>query len=225
MPTAKKPRKPKRSKSSERWLKEHFSDTYVKQAQQKGYRSRAVFKLMEIQEKDRLIKPGMTIIDLGAAPGGWSEIAKKFIGHTGRIIALDILPMEPIAGVEFIQGDFTSSEVFEELLKKIEKQTVDLVISDMAPNISGVNDIDQPRTMYLAELALEFAQQVLKPRGNFLVKVFQGQGFEVFLKALRQSFQRVVVRKPKASRTRSNEVYLLALGYKGDIIHPFSKGA
>lgn len=209
---------PKRSKSSARWLKEHFSDAFVKQAQQKGYRSRAVFKLMEIQEKDHLIKPGMTIVDLGAAPGGWSEIARKHLGQKGRIIALDILPMEPLAGVEFIQGDFTSKEILQQLLRQLGEQPVDLVISDMAPNISGVSDIDQPRIMYLAELALEFAQQVLKPKGNFLVKVFQGEGFEPFLKTLRQHFQKVVVRKPKASRARSNEVYLLALGYKGDII-------
>lgn len=212
-----KSKKSRRSKSSNRWLEEHFSDTYVKQAQQKGYRSRSVFKLLEIQEKDHLIKPGMLIVDLGAAPGGWSEIAKKWLGDKGKLIALDILPMEPIAGVEIIQGDFTSEAVFQQLLDTLEKRPVDLVISDMAPNISGVNEIDQPRAMYLVELALDFAQQVLKPGGNFLVKVFQGEGFDSLIKSLRQSFQKVVTRKPKASRPRSNEVYLLAQGFKGII--------
>lgn len=202
-----------RSKSSKRWLKEHFSDAYVKRAQQEGYRSRAVFKLSEIQEKDHLIKPGMTIVDLGAAPGGWSQIVKEIVGDKGKVIALDILPMEAVPGVEFIQGDFTDTSVFELLLTHVDKGEVDLVISDMAPNISGMKAVDQPRAMYLSELALEFALEVLKPGGDFLVKVFQGEGFDTYLKTLRQQFKRVAVRKPKASRARSNEVYLLARGF------------
>jgi 23S rRNA (uridine2552-2'-O)-methyltransferase len=203
-----------KSKSSKRWLKEHFSDRYVKLAQKKGYRSRAVFKLLEIQQRDHLIKPGMVIVDLGAAPGGWSQIAKELVGEKGRIIALDILPMEAVPGVEFIQGDFTEPEVFDQLLAYIDKNLVDLVISDMAPNISGLSDIDQPRAMYLVELAWDLVKKILKPRGAFLVKIFQGEGFEAFLKELRTHFETVHVRKPQASRARSNEVYLLAKGFK-----------
>ncbi len=203
-----------RSKSSARWLKEHFSDPFVKRAQKEGYRSRAVFKLMEIQERDHFIKPGMTVVDLGAAPGGWSQILKQWVGRKGRIVALDILPMEPLPQVEFIQGDFTAPEILESLLKTLNNVPVDIVISDMAPNLSGTDAIDQPRSMYLAELALEFAQQVLRPGGDFLTKVFQGAGFEAYLKSLRAHFAKVVTRKPKASRARSNEVYLLARGFK-----------
>ena len=204
-----------RSKSSGRWLKEHFSDPYVKQAQQKGYRSRAIFKLLEFQQRDKLFKPGMVVIDLGAAPGGWSQLAAEIVGESGRVIALDILPMDPIAGVECIQGDFQHAEVVTQLLQTLEKQRVDLVISDMAPNMSGVGVVDQARTVHLAELAFEFAQQVLKPGGNFLVKIFQGEGFEAYAAQLRQWFIRIYHRKPKASRLRSREIYLLAKGFKG----------
>lgn len=207
----------KKSKSSQRWLKEHFSDPYVKEAQKKGYRSRAVFKLLEIQERDRLLKPGMTILDLGAAPGGWSQIAREIIGAKGRIIALDILPMDPLPGVEFIQGDFTEQQVFEQLLAYLNNVPVDLVISDMAPNMSGMSVIDQPRVMYLGELALDLAKKVLKPGGSFLVKAFQGEGFDTYIKDLRYNFEKVLTRKPKASRSRSSEVYLLARGFKGII--------
>jgi 23S rRNA (uridine2552-2'-O)-methyltransferase len=203
-----------RSKSSKRWLKEHFTDPYVKLAQQKGYRSRAAYKLLEIQEKDKIIKLGMNVVDLGAAPGGWTEIIAKLIGNEGKVFAVDILPMDPIAGVEFIQGDFTSEEILKTLLNHIGNKQIDLVVSDMAPNISGMKVIDQPRSMYLVELAFDFAQQVLKPGGTFLVKIFQGEGFDILLKNLRQSFSEVKIRKPKASRARSKEVFLLAKGYE-----------
>lgn len=206
-----------RSKSSKNWLKRHFADPYVKQAQEKGYRSRAVFKLLEIQEKDKLIKPGMTVVDLGAAPGGWSQIAKDWIGDKGRIIALDILPMEPIVGVEFIEGDFRDEAVLSKLESLVENKRIDLVISDIAPNMSGNDSVDQPRAMYLVELALDFTKQHLKPGGNFLAKVFQGEGFEDYLKDLRSNFDKVVTRKPKSSRDRSREVYLLGLGKKAEI--------
>ena len=203
------------SKSSKRWLQEHFSDHYVKLAQQEGYRSRAAYKLLEIQAKDKIIKPGLVVVDLGAAPGGWSEIAVKLVGANGRVLALDILPIEPIAGVEVIQGDFTADETLAVLLDTLNKQAVDLVISDMAPNMSGMSVIDQPRVMYLAELSLDFATQVLKPDGVFLVKIFQGEGFDSFLKTLRDAFVEVKIRKPKASRARSKEFFLLAKGLKG----------
>jgi 23S rRNA (uridine2552-2'-O)-methyltransferase len=199
---------------SRRWLKEHFNDPYVKMAQEKGYRSRAVFKLLEIQERDRLFKPGMTVIDLGAAPGGWSQIAVKLIQPKGRLIALDLLPMEPIPGVEFIQGDFADEKVLGELQEKLGDTRVDYVISDMAPNMSGEKGVDIPRSMYLSELALDFALNILQPEGGFLIKLFQGEGFDVFLATVRQSFKTVVMRKPKASRGRSREVYLLARGLK-----------
>jgi 23S rRNA (uridine2552-2'-O)-methyltransferase len=205
----------KRSKSSQTWLKRHFDDPYVKEAQKAGYRSRAVFKLLEIQEKDRILKPGQVVVDLGAAPGGWSEFAVPLVGKQGDIIAMDILEMEPIEGVTFIQGDFTEQDVHNRLLAALDGRLVDLVMSDMAPNISGVKAVDQPRAMYLAELALDFAQEVLKPGGFFLAKIFQGEGFDPFLMALRQSFDKVVIRKPKASRPKSREVYLLAKGFRG----------
>lgn len=204
-----------RSKSSKRWLKEHFDDPYVKLAQKEGYRSRAVYKLLEIQERDKVLSSGMVVVDLGAAPGGWSEAAKRIVGPKGKVFALDILPMDPIPGVEFLQGDFTEAEVLEKLLQLIDKRGVDLVTSDISPNISGVRDVDQSRAMYLAELALDFAQQVLKKGGSFLVKLFQGEGFDPFLKSVRQSFTQIIIRKPKASRPRSKEVYLLAKGFKG----------
>lgn len=203
-----------RSKSSHRWLKEHFDDPYVKLAKDKGYRSRATFKLIEVQEKDHLIKPGMTVIDLGSAPGGWSQVAADWVGAKGQVFALDILPMDGLPGVEFIQGDFREASVLDNLLNLIGDQKADLVISDMAPNTSGMKSVDQPRAMYLAELALELATQVLRPDGEFLVKVFQGEGFDEYYKALRSQFKSVATRKPKASRPRSKEVYLLAKGYK-----------
>jgi 23S rRNA (uridine2552-2'-O)-methyltransferase len=204
-----------RSKSSKGWLQEHFDDQYVKQAQKLGYRSRACFKLLEIQEKDRLIKPGNLVIDLGSAPGGWSQVAAELVGHKGRVIASDILPMDSLAGVEFIKGDFTEAVVFEQLLALIDNDCVDLVISDMAPNLSGVKDVDQPQAMYLVELALDMAKQVLKPGGALVAKVFQGEGFDEYYKEVRLVFSRVVTRKPDSSRSRSREVYMVATGYKG----------
>jgi|TARA_B110000977_G_scaffold43135_1_gene58375 23S rRNA (uridine2552-2'-O)-methyltransferase len=204
-----------RSKSSKGWLQEHFDDQYVKQAQKLGYRSRACFKLLEIQEKDRLIKPGNLVIDLGSAPGGWSQVAAELVGHKGRVIASDILPMDSLAGVEFIKGDFTEAGVFEQLLGLIDNDCVDLVISDMAPNLSGVKDVDQPQAMYLVELALDMAKQVLKPGGALVAKVFQGEGFDEYYKDVRLVFTRVVTRKPDSSRSRSREVYMVATGYKG----------
>jgi 23S rRNA (uridine2552-2'-O)-methyltransferase len=204
-----------RSKSSKGWLQEHFDDQYVKQAQKLGYRSRACFKLLEIQEKDRLIKPGNLVIDLGSAPGGWSQVAAELVGHKGRVIASDILPMDSLAGVEFIKGDFTEAEVFEQLLGLIDNDCVDLVISDMAPNLSGVKDVDHPQAMYLVELALDMAKQVLKPGGALVAKVFQGEGFDEYYKEVRLVFTRVVTRKPDSSRARSREVYMVATGYKG----------
>lgn len=209
--------KSKKTGSSQRWLKEHFSDPYVKEAQQKGYRSRAVFKLIEIQKRDHLIKPGMVVVDLGAAPGGWSQMTSEWVGSKGRVIALDILPMASLPRVEFIQGDFTDPLILEQLLRCIDKQPVDLVISDIAPNMSGMNEVDQPRAMYLVELAWDLAKQILKPKGNFLVKIFQGEGFEAFVRELRQHFKQVIIRKPTASRSRSREVYLLAKEFRAII--------
>jgi len=203
-----------KSKSSHRWLKEHFSDEYVKRAQRDGYRSRAVYKLDEIQQRDRLIKPGMTVVDLGAAPGGWSQYALPLIGRKGKIMAMDILPMEPLPGVDFLQGDFREDTVLESLMKMLDGREIDLVMSDIAPNISGVEAVDLPRSMYLVELAVDFADQVLKPGGDFLTKVFQGEGFDELVRDLRQRYTKVLIRKPKASRPRSREVYALARGRK-----------
>ncbi|WP_111640981.1 23S rRNA (uridine(2552)-2'-O)-methyltransferase RlmE [Marinimicrobium alkaliphilum] len=203
-----------RSKSSNRWLEEHFNDHYVKLSQRDGYRSRASYKLLEINDKDRLIRPGLTVVDLGAAPGGWSQVAARLVGDKGRVLASDILPMDTIAGVDFIQGDFTETEVFEQLMAAMDGQRADLVISDMAPNMSGVDAVDQPQAMYLVELALDMAQQVLKPNGAFVAKVFQGEGFDDYLKSARSLFTKVAIRKPQASRPRSREVYLVAKGYK-----------
>jgi 23S rRNA (uridine2552-2'-O)-methyltransferase len=199
-----------KSNSSRRWLREHFSDPFVKQAQLEGYRSRAVYKLLEIQERDKLFKPGMTVIDLGAAPGGWAQLVKKLVGSKGHVIAFDILAMEPITGVEFIQGDFSSQSVLDELLRRLVNKKVDWVISDMAPNLSGIDSVDQPRSLELAELALDFALRVLHTGGGFLVKVFQGPGFDDYLIEIRRHFKKVIIRKPKASRGRSREVYVLA---------------
>ena len=205
----------KKKSSSKAWLKEHHDDPYVLQAQREGYRSRACYKLLEIQEKDRLIKPGMTVLDLGSAPGGWSQVAADLVGHTGRVVASDILPMGSLAGVEFIQGDFTEEAVFEQLLQAIGNTPVDLVISDMAPNMSGIAAVDQPGAMYLVELALDMARSVLPPGGSFVAKVFQGEGFDAFLRDARDSFDKVVTRKPRASRPRSREVYVVGKGFSG----------
>ena len=204
-----------RSKQSKRWLKEHFDDPYVKQAQDAGYRSRAVFKLQEIDQKDHLLKKGMTVVDLGAAPGGWCQYARQRLAPTDKVIALDILEMEPLDGVVFIQGDFTEQAPLDQLMQLLEGEKADLVLSDMAPNISGMKVVDQPRAMYLAELAFDFCQKALKKDGDYLVKVFQGEGFDDYLKLLRDHFGQVIIRKPKASRPRSREVYLLARHYTG----------
>lgn len=204
-----------RSKTSKRWLREHFDDPYVKKAQQEGYRSRAAYKLLELQEKDRLIKPGMTVVDLGAAPGGWSQVAAKLVGHNGLVIASDILEMDTIAGVQFLQGDFREEEIYNQLLTIIGDRPVDLVISDMAPNMSGMDAVDQPRAMYLAELALEMAGHVLKKGGTFVVKVFQGAGFQEYRQTMLGQFTSLASRKPEASRPRSNEIYLVAKGFRG----------
>jgi 23S rRNA (uridine2552-2'-O)-methyltransferase len=199
-----------RSKSSKRWLAEHFDDPYVKLAQKKGLRSRSAFKLLELQDKYQLIKPGMIVIDLGSAPGGWSQVVQPLIGDNGRLIAMDILPMEYLHGVQFIQGDFTEDEPLHELEDSLQGKRVDLVLSDMAPNISGMAATDQAKAMYLAELALEFMRVHLKPGSDFLVKLFQGEGFDMYVREVRSLFGNVQVRKPKASRPRSREVYLLA---------------
>lgn len=203
-----------RSKSSAKWLQEHFDDHYVKQAQKEGYRSRASYKLLELQEKDRLIKPGMMVVDLGAAPGGWSQVAVNLVGHKGRVIASDILAMDGLAGVTFIQGDFTEQKVFDCILAALAGQKADVVISDMAPNMSGTPAVDQPRAMELAELAVDMARQVLKPDGVFVSKLFQGEGFDPLIAQLRKEYKSIKVRKPPASRSRSREVYLVASGFK-----------
>ncbi|WP_460752680.1 23S rRNA (uridine(2552)-2'-O)-methyltransferase RlmE [Marinomonas epiphytica] len=204
-----------RSKSSNNWMKEHFDDQYVKKSQQDGYRSRASYKLLEMNEKDKLFRPKMRVVDLGAAPGGWSQVAAKLVGDHGTIVASDILEMAPLPGVRFVKGDFTEQDVYENILAEIGNEKADLVISDMAPNMSGNSSVDQPQAMYLVELALDMAAQVLRPGGNFLVKVFQGEGFDEYLKAMRAQFGSVVTRKPDASRARSREVYLLGRQFKG----------
>jgi 23S rRNA (uridine2552-2'-O)-methyltransferase len=204
-----------RSKSSANWLREHFNDPFVKQAQKDGYRSRASYKLLEIQEKDRLIRPGMSVIDLGAAPGGWSQVTSRLIGGQGRLIASDILEMDSIPDVTFIQGDFTQDEVLRQILEAVGDSHVDLVISDMAPNMSGTPAVDIPRAMFLCELALDLATRVLRPGGDFLIKIFQGEGFDVYLKDVRTKFDKVQMRKPSSSRDRSREQYLLGKGFKG----------
>lgn len=204
----------KRSASSTRWLNEHFKDRFVQQAQKKGLRSRAWFKLEEIQNTDKLFKPGMTVVDLGAAPGGWSQYVASIIGNKGRIIACDILPMDPIVGVDFLQGDFREESVLNTLLERVGINKVQVVMSDMAPNMSGQPAVDIPRAMYLVELALDMCRDVLAPNGSFIVKVFQGEGFENYLKAIREMFRVVKIRKPEASRARSREVYIVATGRK-----------
>jgi 23S rRNA (uridine2552-2'-O)-methyltransferase len=204
----------KKKSSSKAWLKEHREDPYVQQAQREGYRSRACYKLLEIQEKDRVIRAGMTVLDLGSAPGGWSQVAVALVGHSGRVIASDILPMDSLAGVEFIEGDFTADDVFGQILDVIGDSRVDLVLSDIAPNMSGVNAVDQPRSIYLVELALDMARQVLAPGGTFVAKVFQGEGFDELFREARDCFDKVLTRKPRASRPRSREVYLVARGFR-----------
>ena len=203
------------SKTSKQWLKEHFDDEYVRKSQEDGLRSRASYKLLEIQEKDKLIERGMTVVDLGAAPGGWSQVAADLVGDKGRVIASDILPIDFLTGVEFLQGDFTEQAVLDQLLGMLPEGGADLVMSDMAPNMSGMRDIDQPRMMYLAELALDLARSVLRPGAYFLVKVFHGEGLREFEAQLKIDFASIKVRKPKASRARSSEIYLLAAGFKG----------
>jgi 23S rRNA (uridine2552-2'-O)-methyltransferase len=206
----------KRTKTSKAWMQEHVNDPYVKLAQKDGYRARAAYKLIEIDDKDRLIKPGMVVVDLGSTPGSWSQVAIQRLKNNGRVIALDLLPMVGIPGVEFIQGDFREDEILEQLEEKLNGQQIDLVISDMAPNISGISSVDQPNAVYLTELAVDFSLKWLKPEGNFLVKVFVGSGFEEIVKIMRDSFEKVVTRKPKASRDRSTEVYLLGLKRKSN---------
>jgi len=203
----------KLSKSSKDWMREHLEDSYVQRAQKDGYRSRAAYKLLEINQKDKLFKTGMTVVDLGSAPGSWSQIAAQLVGGNGMVLASDILPMDALPNVDFIQGDFREDEIFNKLLDTLNGRPVDLVISDMAPNIGG-NASDQPRAMYLCELALDFALRVLKPNGQFLVKVFQGEGYEEYRKVIMDNFSVLKSRKPEASRARSREVYLLATGFK-----------
>lgn len=204
----------KRSASSTRWLNEHFKDRFVQQAQKKGLRSRAWFKLEEIQNTDKLFKTGMTVVDLGAAPGGWSQYVAKVIGNKGRIIACDLLPMDPIVGVDFLQGDFRDEAVLTALLERVGEEKINVVMSDMAPNMSGQPAVDIPRAMYLVELALDMCRDILAPNGSFIVKVFQGEGFEQYLKSIREMFRVVKIRKPEASRARSREVYIVASGRK-----------
>ena len=205
---------PKRSKSSDRWLKEHFSDPFVQRAQAAGWRSRAVFKLEEIDQRERLLKPGAVCLDLGAAPGAWSQYARGRLGPKGRVVATDLLPMEPLSGVEFVQGDFREEEVFGRILGLLPEHGVDVVLSDMAPAMSGVDVTDQARSMHLSELALDMASRVLKRGGDALIKVFQGAGFEDLVRAARSEFARVRLVKPQASRARSPEMYLLAMKFR-----------
>lgn len=204
-----------RSKTSDRWLKEHFDDVWVKKSREDGYRSRASYKLIELDNKDRLFRPGQTVVDLGAAPGGWSQVAVERVGDNGTVVASDILEMSPIAGVAFVQGDFTEQSVLDELLDLLGDRRADVVISDMAPNMSGMAAVDIPNAMGLVELALDMAQQVLKPGGVFVAKVFQGEGFDALLAEMRKSFGTVVSRKPDSSRARSREVYQVCKGFKG----------
>jgi len=204
----------RRSKSSDRWLREHFSDPYVKRAQAEGWRSRAVFKLEQIDQRERLVRPGMVVLDLGAAPGAWSQYLRRRVGPAGRVVATDLLPIEPLAGVEFLQGDFREQAVFQALKDTLGAAGADLLLSDMAPNMSGMDAIDAPRGMYLAELALDMARDALKPGGDALIKVLQGAGFEQLVALARTRFERVRCLKPQASRSRSSETYLLASGMR-----------
>ena len=204
-----------RTKSSGAWLQEHVNDPYVKQAQRDGYRSRSSYKLIQLNERDRLIRPGMLIVDLGSAPGGWSQVATRLAGEQARVVATDILPMDPLKNVDFIQGDFTEEAVLNQVLERLGGRKPHLVICDIAPNISGVDSADQASSMYLVELALDFVRQALEPKGDFVVKVFQGAGADAYIKDVRTSFDKVFVRKPAASRPRSREVYLVAKGFAG----------
>ncbi|MGE0558912.1 MAG: RlmE family RNA methyltransferase [Burkholderiales bacterium] len=203
-----------KNKSNKAWMHEHVTDPYVRRAQTEGMRSRAAYKLQQLAERDRLLKPGMTVVDLGAAPGGWSQVARRATGDAGRVIAVDLLEMTPVAGVSFIHGDFGDDAVLAQVEHLLDGHGADLVLSDMAPNISGVAAVDQARSVGLAELALDFAVKHLKPQGNFLVKVFQGSGFETLVAEIRRRFVQVLIRKPEASRSRSNEVYVVAKGLK-----------
>lgn len=200
----------KKKSSSRRWLQEHFNDPYVIKAQKLGYRSRAFFKLEELQDKYKLFKPGMTVIDLGAAPGGWSQAVAKWIGKNGHVIAVDILPMEPLANIQFLQGDFTEDKTLDDVMRLVGDKKVDWVLSDMAPNMSGIESVDQPKNIYLTEIALDFANKILNDKGGFLVKSFQGEGFDALLLEIKKYFKHVAIKKPKASRDRSPEVYILA---------------
>ncbi|XOZ33101.1 23S rRNA (uridine(2552)-2'-O)-methyltransferase RlmE [Halomonadaceae bacterium KBTZ08] len=204
-----------RSKSSDRWLREHHQDHYVNQSREDGYRSRASYKLIEIDQKDSLFRSGQTVVDLGAAPGGWSQVAAEKVGPGGMVLASDILAMDPVPDVTFVQGDFTEQAVLDELLVRLEGRPVDLVISDMAPNMSGVAAIDIPSAMHLVELGLEMAREVLRPGGAFVTKVFQGEGFDDLLRTMKQDFRRVASRKPDASRARSREQYQVCTGFRG----------
>lgn len=203
-----------RSKSSNRWLDEHVNDPYVKKAQIDGYRARAAYKLIELNDKDKLIRPGALVVDLGSAPGSWSQIAGRLVGVKGRVVASDILPMDSLEHVDFIQGDFTEESVFNQIMEKLGDRKADVVISDMAPNISGVDAVDQSSSIYLVELALDMARRVLKPKGDFVAKVFQGEGSDDYIKDVKTSFEKVMIRKPNASRPRSREVYVVAKGFK-----------
>jgi 23S rRNA (uridine2552-2'-O)-methyltransferase len=203
-----------RSKSSKRWLQEHHQDEYVLKARAQGYRSRAVYKLAEIQQKDRVLKPGQFVLDLGAAPGGWSEYASQIVGEQGKIIALDLLPLDPIAGVTFVQGDFTEQETLDRLLALTDDRRFDLVLSDMAPNLSGMDSVDQPKSIYLAELAFDLAENFLNSTGIFVVKLFQGAGSEELISSFRRRFRSVKLRKPDASRSRSSEIYAICDGLR-----------
>lgn len=202
-----------RTNSSQRWLERQRSDHFVQKARQEGYRSRSAYKLLEVQEKDRILLPGMTVVDLGAAPGGWSQVAAEKVGRTGKVVALDILPMDSINGVDIVQGDFQKMEVLEELIAVLGDRKVELVISDMAPNLSGIPAMDHARAMHLAEIALEFTERVLVPNGTFFIKIFQGSDSQHYATQLKKQFKQVIVRKPKASRAESREMYLLAKGY------------
>ena len=205
----------KKKSSSRAWLKEHHDDIFVQRAQKEGYRSRAVYKLMEINDKDQVLRRGMSVLDLGSAPGGWSQVAAKLVGEAGRVVASDILSMDALPDVVFVQGDFTEQETYDRIVASLNDKPLDVVLSDMAPNMSGVPEVDQPRSMYLVELATELAERALAPGGAFITKVFQGEGFEPWFRQIRDRFDRVTTRKPAASRPRSREVYIVASGFKG----------
>ena len=205
----------KKKSSSRAWLKEHHDDIFVQRAQKEGYRSRAVYKLMEINDKDQVLRRGMSVLDLGSAPGGWSQVAAKLVGEAGRVVASDILLMDALPDVVFVQGDFTEQETYDRIVASLDDKPLDVVLSDMAPNMSGMPEVDQPRSMYLVELATELAERALAPGGAFITKVFQGEGFEPWFRQIRDRFDRVTTRKPTASRPRSREVYIVASGFKG----------